>query len=93
MLNHIEMQGKIANARRGERGVALFELTHHRDFSTIKDRFLCVIPHEITATPFLDGAKDGRTVIVTGRLREKNGGAEIVCETADFVDGGKADGS
>ena len=99
MLNHTELQGQIENVRRGEnkgRVLALFDLVHTRAFSTETDRFSCIIPADWAAIPFLGAAKDGRTVIITGRLRtnEQGGGVEIVCETADFVDGRKrGDGS
>ena len=91
MLNHVELQGKIAGGTLISENAVSFFLDHKRGFGDETDKFTCVLEGERRRQ--LDGAKEGRTVIVTGRLRAGGGGnCEIVCRTVDFVDGGKADG-
>lgn len=93
MLNHIEIQGKIDSGPMNHGGKLAFVLAHERGFSKEVDRFLCTITDR-AAKSLLNGADVGRTVIATGKLQESGVGSfEIVCDTIDFVDGGKADGS
>lgn len=87
MLNHVELQGKIAGGTLISENAVSFFLDHKRGFGDETDRFLCTV--EGDRQRLLDGANDGRTVIVTGRLRAgRVCSYEIVCETVDYVDGG-----
>lgn len=94
MLNHIEIQGKLYGEPRRRENYTKFAVRHERGFGGETDHFVCVA--EGDRVRLLDGASNGRTVIVTGRLRSVRaatiGACEIVCDTIDFVDGGKADG-
>lgn len=94
MLNHIEIQGKIFKNPWSFGQETRFIIDHQRGFGGESDKFICAVDGD--RRRLLDGADEGRTVIVTGRLRSKltaNGGScEIVCETIDFVDGGGKDG-
>ncbi len=88
MLNHVEIQGKIAGGPMNNTGKTAFVLAHERGFSGETERFLCTLTDR-SVKSFLDGADIGRTVIATGKLHENGVGSyEIVCETIDFVDGG-----
>lgn len=91
MLNHVELQGKIAGGTLISENAVSFFLDHTRGFGPETDKFTCVLEGERRRQ--LDGAKEGRTVIVTGRLRAGGvGKCEIVCRTVDFVDGGGGNG-
>ena len=95
MLNHVEIQGKISGGTLTSETATMFFILHKRGFGDELDRFPCVV--EGDRRRLLDGAKEGRTVIVTGHLRttasSRVGTCEIVCETIDFVDGGGGNGS
>lgn len=88
MLNHVEVQGKVTGGTVvSEKGTSFF-IDPKRGFGDETDRFLCTV--EGDRRKLLDGADDGRTAIVTGRLRGSGvGQCEIVCETVHFVDGGE----
>ena len=89
MLNHVEIQGKIGGGTVRTETQTSFFIDHKREFGDETERFLCTV--EGDRQRFLDGANEGRTVIVTGRLRAcRVCSYEIVCETVDFVDGGGA---
>ena len=94
MLNHLEIQGKISGGTLTSENSTMFFILHKRGFGGEMDRFPCVA--EGDRRRLLDGVKEGRTVIVTGKLRSTRssrvGSCEIVCETVDFVDGGGKDG-
>lgn len=93
MLNHIEIQGRITGGTVITENKTSFFIDHQRGFGGESDKFLCSVIGD--RRRLLDGANAGGTVIVTGRLRSTPstnvGSCEIVCETIDFVDGGKAD--
>lgn len=92
MLNHVEMQGRVEKVNGlFQKGKAeyRFTLVHQRGFDpNEKDRFKCVW----NGYGFDQQNADGRTAIITGKLRAAEHGTEIVCHTVDFVDGGKTDG-
>ena len=88
MLNHVEIQGKIGNGKLVSAESTTFFIDCKRGFGNEADRIPCIA--DGNKRNLLESADDGRTVIVTGRLRQCAGGAEIVCETVDFVDGGGA---
>ena len=92
MLDHVEIQGKITGGTVASENSTSFFIDHKRGFGDETDRILCTV--EGDRRKLLDGADEGRTVIVTGRLRESGvGKCEIVCKTIDFVDGGGESGS
>ena len=89
MLNHVEIQGKIGGGTVRAENQTSFFIYHKRGFGDKTDRFLCTV--EGDRQRLLDGANEGRAVIVAGRLRAcRVCSYEIVCETVDYVDGGGA---
>lgn len=88
MLNHVEIQGKITGETKlGPNGVR-FSISHQRSFSNISDSLLCVIENGSEAESFLRNAKQGRTVIVNGKIRVEDKCVEILADSVHFVDGG-----
>lgn len=88
MLNHVEIQGKITGETKlGINGVR-FYISNQRSFSNISDTLLCVISNGNEAESFLRNAKQGRTVIVNGKIRVEDKGVEILADNVHFVDGG-----
>lgn len=94
MLNHVVIQGKINGGTLTSENSTMFFILHKRGIGDEMDRFPCVV--EGDRRRLLDGAREGRTVLVTGQLRSTRssrvGSCEIVCETIDYEGGGKADG-